>query len=337
MSAHQLSGRAVLQTVREDLAAYRAVITPARLRVTVMRFEPSEGDPDPWRYRMEASRISAEQKVRAFSHLGFAVDHVVLPGTVSAAEFADRIDACNTDEATRAVIVQFPPPARLVPLVQRLDPAKDIDGLLGGRSLQRACATADGISRIVEPFAEGATVAVVGARGFVGSGVMRLLADRNIALLPLDQGDDLRRAAGADIVVSTAGSAHLLTPEHIRPHHRVVVDSGFSPRADGTVAGDIHPRAAPLPQNITPVPGGVGPIEMAVLMERIVRQVADPALQPWTFPKTPYLTRRASAARMRSTGNHTPGRKKGPDPASAPGPAHARVPSDNKKRGGPTR
>ncbi|MFF1706044.1 bifunctional 5,10-methylenetetrahydrofolate dehydrogenase/5,10-methenyltetrahydrofolate cyclohydrolase, partial [Streptomyces sp. NPDC058252] len=114
---------------------------------------------------MEASRISAEQKVRAFSHLGFAVDHVVLPDTVSAAEFADR---CNADPATRAVIVQFPPPARLVPLVQRLDPAKDIDGLLGRRSLQRACATADGISRIVAPFAEGAGVAVVGARGFVG-------------------------------------------------------------------------------------------------------------------------------------------------------------------------
>ncbi|MFD4552264.1 hypothetical protein [Streptomyces sp. NPDC058466] len=156
---------------------------------------------------MEASRISAEQKVRAFSHLGFAVDHVVLPDTVSAAEFADR---CNADPATRAVIVQFPPPARLVPLVQRLDPAKDIDGLLGRRSLQRACATADGISRIVAPFAEGAGVAVVGARGFVGSGVMRLLADRGITPLPLDQGDDLRRAADADVVVSTAGSAHLL-------------------------------------------------------------------------------------------------------------------------------
>ncbi|MFD4412476.1 tetrahydrofolate dehydrogenase/cyclohydrolase catalytic domain-containing protein [Streptomyces sp. NPDC058475] len=286
---------------------------------------------------MEASRISAEQKVRAFSHLGFAVDHVVLPGTVSAAEFADRIDSCNADPATRAVIVQFPPPARLVPLVQRLDPAKDIDGLLGRRSLQRACATADGISRIVAPFAEGAGVAVVGARGFVGSGVMRLLADRGITPLPLDQGDDLRRAADADVVVSTAGSAHLLTSQHIRPHHRVVVDSGFSPRADGTVAGDIHPQAAALPQNITPVPGGVGPIEMAVLMERIVRQVADPGLRPWSFPKTPYLTRKAFTARMPSTGSRTPGRKEGPDPASGTSPASTQAQTDGKRRRGPAR
>ncbi|MFJ3861821.1 hypothetical protein ACIPRL_37100 [Streptomyces sp. NPDC090085] len=138
------------------------------------------------------------------------------------------------------------------------------------------------------------------------------------------------------MVVSTAGSAHLLTTEHVRPHHRAVVDSGFSPQADGSVAGDIHPRAAAVPQNITPVPGGVGPVEMAVLMERIVRQVADPALQPWTFPTTPYLTDRAPAARLRSTG-----RSCGPASAPRTGPDHGAAPRPTQgtdtKRGGPSR
>ncbi|MEV6583667.1 hypothetical protein AB0M92_36620 [Streptomyces sp. NPDC051582] len=113
-------------------------------------------------------------------------------------------------------------------------------------------------------------------------------------------------ASSRRIVVSTAGSAHLLTSEHIRPHHRVVVDSGFSPQPDGSFAGDMHPSATSIPQNITPVPGGVGPVEMAVLMERIVRQVTDPDLQPWSFPRSPYLTHRTSAARMRS-GGRAPG------------------------------
>lgn len=333
---NQLSGRDLLRSVREDLADYRARIEPAQQRVAVIRFLPTDADPPEWALRMEASRVSAEQKVRAFTHLGFAVDHVVLPGTVSAAEFAARIDACNADVATRAVIVQFPPPARLTSLVQRLDPAKDIDGLLGDRSLHRACATADGISRIVAAFDAHATVAVVGSRGFVGSGVVRLLQDRGTTVVPLDQGDDLRRAAGADIVVSTAGSARLLTPDHIRPHHRAVVDSGFSPQADGSVAGDIRPDAARLPQNITPVPGGVGPVEMAVLMERIVRQVADPDLQPWAFPRSPYASRRASAARMRSTGR-TPGMTSSPRAAPDQGssPRHTQV--ADQKRGGPAR
>ncbi len=332
---HELSGRSLLSSVREDLARYRERIEPEQLRVTVIRFLPTEGDPPDWALRMAASRVSAVQKVRAFTHLGFAVDHVVLPGTVSAAEFAARIDACNADQATRAVIVQFPPPARLTALVQRLDPAKDIDGLLEDRSLQRACATADGISRIVKAFDTDATVAVVGSRGFVGRGVVRLLKDRGTHVVPLDQGDDLQLAARADIVVSTAGSAHLLTPDHIRPHHRVVVDSGFSPQTDGSFAGDIHPSASSLPQNITPVPGGVGPVEMAVLMERIVHQVADPNLQPWTFPTSPYLTARTSAARMRSAGRSPGTSPQSPTANQGAAPRHTQ--HLNKRRGGPAR
>lgn len=214
--------------------------------------------------------------------------------------------------------------------------ARTVIELVGDRALHRACATADGISRIVAAFETGTTVAVVGARGFVGSGVVRLLEDRGTAVLPLDQGDDLRRAARTDIVVSTAGSAHLLTTEQYDPHHRAVIDSGFSTQADGSVAGDIHPSAAAVPQNITPVPGGVGPVEMAVLMERIVRQVADPALQPWTFPATPYLSQRAPAARMRSFGP-----TRGPAAAQRAVPNQGTPPqytqSTDKKRGGPSR
>jgi methylenetetrahydrofolate dehydrogenase (NADP+) / methenyltetrahydrofolate cyclohydrolase len=59
------------------------------------------------------------------------------------------------------------------------------------------------------------------------------------------------------------------------------------PQADGSIAGDIHPSAQKIPQHTTPVPGGIGPGEMAVLMDRIVRQEADPGRQPWTFPQMP--------------------------------------------------
>ncbi|MEV4437901.1 bifunctional 5,10-methylenetetrahydrofolate dehydrogenase/5,10-methenyltetrahydrofolate cyclohydrolase [Streptomyces sp. NPDC049577] len=320
MTSRQLSGTDLLRSVREDLSPYREPIEAMGKRVAIIRFLPTESDPPHWERRMEASRVSAEQKVRAFSHLGFGVDHVVLPGTTSAAEFAQRIEAFNADTSTSSVIVQFPPPAHLVRLVQHLDPAKDIDALLGDRSLQRACATADGISRIVAPFAEDARIAVVGARGFVGSGVVRLLNDQGLDVVPFDLGDDLREVTRADIVVSTAGNPHLLTAEHIRPHHRLVVDSGFTPQADGSVAGDIRPEAARVPQNITPVPGGVGPVEMAVLMERIVRKEANPDLKPWTFPPAPYMTRQMFAATMRSPGTapgHLPRAMPAPRPEAA--------------------
>jgi methylenetetrahydrofolate dehydrogenase (NADP+)/methenyltetrahydrofolate cyclohydrolase len=68
------------------------------------------------------------------------------------------------------------------------------------------------------------------------------------------------------------------------------------PQADGSIAGDIHPSAQKIPQHITPVPGGIGPVEMAVLMDRIVRQEADPGRQLWTFSQMPYLNRGDVAA-----------------------------------------
>jgi len=107
----------------------------------------------------------------------------------------------------------------------------------------------------------------------------------------LDVGDDLGRTADADIVISTAGNPHILTREHLREHHRLVVNAGFSPRGGGVVFGDIHPDALAIAQYRTPVPGGVGPVEMAVLMERLVRQTVDSALPAWRLPRLPYRHR----------------------------------------------
>ena len=94
-------------------------------------------------------------------------------------------------------------------------------------------------------------------------------------------GDDLRQVRDVDIVISTTGRAGLLTAEHLHPRHRLVVDAGFVPHPDGP-HGDVHPSAQHLPQAITPVPGGVGPIEMATLAERLtedrVRRILDPLL-----------------------------------------------------------
>jgi methylenetetrahydrofolate dehydrogenase (NADP+)/methenyltetrahydrofolate cyclohydrolase len=293
----ELSGGAVLRSIRADLGPYRETIAPMNKQVSVIRFAAESTDSSLWERRMEASRVSAEQKVKAFSHLGFQVDHQVLSGRTSAADFAAMIDARNADPSVAAVIVQYPPPPHLAPVVQRLAPEKDIDGLLGERSLQEACATANGITRVVRPFAQdNPRIVVVGGRGFVGSGVVRLLQQDGLRVDSLDAGDDLRRTRNADIVVSATGNPHVLTSEHIRPHHRLVVDSGFIPQADGSIAGDIHPSAQKIPQHITPVPGGIGPVEMGVLMDRIVRQEADPGRQPWTFPQMPYLNRGDVAA-----------------------------------------
>jgi methylenetetrahydrofolate dehydrogenase (NADP+)/methenyltetrahydrofolate cyclohydrolase len=124
-------------------------------------------------------------------------------------------------------------------------------------------------------------VAVVGSRGFVGQGVTRLLRAQGLDVIGLDIGDDLGRVRDANIVVSATGSPGVLGPGHLHPDHRLVIDTGFVPQPNGSVTGDIRPEAYSIPQRITPVPGGIGPVEMAVLLERVLIKEAAPSLPHW--------------------------------------------------------
>jgi 5,10-methylene-tetrahydrofolate dehydrogenase/methenyl tetrahydrofolate cyclohydrolase len=274
-----IPGRAILREVVRAYPPYRDRIAERDTRVLIVRFTPGPAADDEWATRMEASAVSAQQKVRLFTALGAHVESLTLPDRTAPGELIDRVQAANDDPRVAAVIVQSPPPVQLRPVVNLIDPGKDIDAL-GVNSPRPACATTDGIVRIAEPFlSPDTTVAVVGARGFVGSGVTRLLRGQGHDPLALDDGDDLRQLLDVDVVLSATGRPHLLTAEYLHRGHLLVVDSGFVPYPDGP-RGDVAPDAARAPAAITPVPGGIGPVEMAVLAERLILTV-EPELPSW--------------------------------------------------------
>ncbi|MBB5955999.1 5,10-methylene-tetrahydrofolate dehydrogenase/methenyl tetrahydrofolate cyclohydrolase [Saccharothrix tamanrassetensis] len=281
---NRISGRSILKDVREAyVESYRSVIEPQQKQVAVIRFDSAPDDADSWKAKMDASRVSADQKVKNISALGYHVDNLLLPPATSQAEFRQLLERFGDDPSVSGIIVQMPAPVAFGEDVRALlPPDKDIDALLGEDSPQAACATADGISKVVEPFlAGGPTVAVVGYRGFVGAGVLRMLEQHGVDPVRLDFGDDLTRVRDADVVISVTGSPGILGPEHLRPDHLLVVDSGFVPQPDGSIASDVRGGAAGIPRHITPVPGGIGPVEMAVLLERLVRMDVNPDLPPW--------------------------------------------------------
>ncbi|MEV4773060.1 tetrahydrofolate dehydrogenase/cyclohydrolase catalytic domain-containing protein [Micromonospora humida] len=293
---NHISGREILRTVHGLYADYREPMAARGKTATIIRVEAAGHDPVDWQARANASRISAEQKVANFTRIGLHADHLVLPAHVTPAQFAAAIERANADPAVTAIIVQQPVPARLRQFVQDIAPQKDIDALTEG-SEQQVCATAEGIWRVVQPFTRDTpAIAVVGAHGFVGRGVVTRLTEHGHEPLQLDLGDDLNSVRDVDVVISVTGSPGLLGPQHIRPHHRLVVDSGFVPSPDGGVAGDISPEAKGIPQNITPVPGGIGPVEMAVLVERVIRQELHADLAPWQYSGRPYQARTSSPA-----------------------------------------
>jgi methylenetetrahydrofolate dehydrogenase (NADP+)/methenyltetrahydrofolate cyclohydrolase len=265
----------------------------------------------------EAAEDSRRVKTVSFKALGIEVpDREFLPQTTTRQEFQALINELNTDPSVNAIIVQYPVPRTLADLVATIAPEKDLDALSENPTLFPVPATSEGIMRVVEPFVDGMnaitgsregdiniqseaivrvveafaqddlTVAIVGSRGFVGRGVVQLLDERNINYIAIDQRDenfqeaDLLRVREADIVVSATGQPGILDERHLTPRHRLVVDCGYVPRGDEKL-GDIAKSAVTIPQNITPVPGGTGPIEMAILMERMVRKEIDPDLTPW--------------------------------------------------------
>ncbi|MBM7774087.1 5,10-methylene-tetrahydrofolate dehydrogenase/methenyl tetrahydrofolate cyclohydrolase [Actinokineospora baliensis] len=287
LEPNQVSGRSILKDVRDEYVRdYRDTIVKQEKKVAVIRFEAADSETDGWKTKMDASRASAVQKEKNIGALGYQVDHHVLPADTPPSRLKELLAQYNDDDKVSGIIVQMPVGPTMQPLVERIKADKDIDALLHGTKTESphdACATADGIARVVEPFlADRPAIAVVGSGGFVGRGVVRLLESHGATLMKLDFGDDLRQVRDADIVISVTGSPRVLGPEHIHEGHLLVVDSGFVPQLGSTtVLSDVQHEVSEVPRLVTPVPGGIGPVEMAVLLDRLVHRDVAPDLPPW--------------------------------------------------------
>lgn len=293
-----IRGTAIAASIRQRLEPFRSEFAQRQTRIAIVRFEsPEQGSPIELA-RYSAALTSMNQKLRSFDFLGCQLEPHLLRQDTTPAAFAALIDRLNQNPQVRGLIVQYPVPPAIEPLIRLIAPEKDLDALTPNSPFSIS-ATSEGIVRLVEPFAVDALVAVVGANGFVGRGVVQQLRDRNIAVLALDQRDpgfrpeDLLRVREADVVVSVTGQPEVLDERHVTPFHRLVVDSGYVPLGNRTY-GDVRQSATSIPQNFTPVPGGVGPVEMAVLMERLVQKEIAPNLESWrleSMMSIAYLTR----------------------------------------------
>lgn len=178
------------------------------------------------------------------------------------------------------------PGARFGVLAQCIDPAKDIDGA-NPVSLGRlvaglpafAPATAEAVVRLLEYHGVGLTgrhAVVVGRSTVVGKPVAHLLLDRHatVTICHSRTGDLAEITRTADVLIVAVGHARLITAGHVRPG-TIVVDVGTNPTAIGGLAGDVDLAVAEVAGALTPVPGGVGPVTTALLLEHTVRAVAN--------------------------------------------------------------
>jgi methylenetetrahydrofolate dehydrogenase (NADP+) / methenyltetrahydrofolate cyclohydrolase len=231
-----------------------------------------------------ASRIYVKSKVRACAETGLESAHIELPGDVNESELLERIRSLNADPRVHGILVQLPLPPRLGAgrVLESVASAKDVDGfhpinvgLLAIGTPQFVPCTPLGIIRLLEHEGirpEGRHAVVVGRSNIVGKPMALLLLQKGatVTICNSKTPDLGKMTRQADILVVAAGKAGLVTADMVKPDS-VVIDVGINRLPDGTLAGDVDfASVSRTASHITPVPGGVGPMTIAMLLENTV-------------------------------------------------------------------
>lgn len=217
---------------------------------------------------------------------GVSVRRVLLPAACSQGDLVRIVEGLNADESVHGCLVFRPLPAPLDErqLARTLDPAKDVDcltpgslvGVFSGSGEGYAPCTAEAVVRVLDHYGvplAGANVTVVGRSLVIGRPVSMLLQrrDATVTMCHSKTADLARHCREADVLVVAMGRARSIREEHLRAG-QVVVDVGINwDEAEGRLVGDVDGRAAgSLASAYTPVPGGVGSVTTAVLMDHVV-------------------------------------------------------------------
>ncbi len=279
MTAKTIDGRAIARSVREEVAAgarrlrEEIGVVPGLAAVLV-------GD-DP------ASATYVRMKGRACEEAGLVSRTVRLPDTVAETELLSVIDELNADPEVHGILVQLPLPAQIDSgrILVAVDPDKDVDGfhpvnagrLATGEAGGFVPATPAGILRLLEATGiplRGAEAVVIGRSNIVGkpTALLLLRAHATVTICHTRTKDLAAHTRRADILVAAAGRAGMITAKMVKPGAAVIdvganrVDDPASERGYRLV-GDVDPAVAEVAGWLTPVPGGVGPMTIAMLLD----------------------------------------------------------------------
>src|SRR5215207_7644886 len=298
--ARRLDGARVAEEIRREVAADAARLKEGHGVVPCLVVVRVGED--------AASAVYVRSKVRTSLELGLKSEHLALPEETTADELLRVVGELNAREDVDGILVQLPLPRQVDErrIIESVDPAKDVDGfhpLNAGRLLLRqetlVPCTPAGIMELLDREGvevAGARACVVGRSNIVGRPVAELLLQRDATVTVChSRTRDLCAATReADIIVAAVGRAGLIRGEHVKPGATVidvgmnkVTDEGaarefFGERAAErveiirrrgyTLIGDVHPAEVErVAGRLTPVPGGVGPLTVAMLMKNAVK------------------------------------------------------------------
>ena len=231
-----------------------------------------------------ASETYVRSKIRASEEIGIHSRLIRMEETVQEEELLNQVKELNEDPTIHGILVQLPLPAHIDPdkVIATISPSKDVDGfspvnmgkMMIGQNGLLPC-TPYGIMQLFKRtgiFLEGKHAVVVGRSNIVGKPMAMLLQQANatVTLCHSKTADLAHHTRQADILVAAVGRGEMITKEFVKPG-AVVIDVGMNRNEAGKLVGDVNfEEVAPVCSAITPVPGGVGPMTVAMLMKNTV-------------------------------------------------------------------
>ena len=272
MTAQIIDGKALSEQLRKEVATRAAAlktkgITPGLAVILV-------GD-------NQASQVYVRNKVKACEDVGF---HSVLEkydASMTEAELLARVEALNNDPSIHGILVQLPLPKHIDDhkVIETISPAKDVDGfhvasagaLMVGEVGFKAC-TPYGCMKMLESIGmkdlRGKHAVVIGRSNIVGKpmAMMLLAANATVTVTHSGTADLAAMTRQADVIVAAVGKVDVLTADMVKPG-AVVIDVGMNRNAEGKLCGDVDFNGVKeVAGYITPVPGGVGPMTITMLL-----------------------------------------------------------------------
>lgn len=276
MTAQLIDGKTIAQQVRAEWKV-RADALKARGVTPGMAVIIIGNDP--------ASKVYVANKVKACAELGLYSVHRELPADVTEAQLLSEVEALNNDPKIHGILVQLPLPKHLDShtVIEAINPDKDVDGfhqknvgaLVTGETPFPSC-TPYGVMVLLEKIGiniEGKHAVVVGRSNIVGKPMALMLLHKNatVTICTSKTVELAKHTRDADILVAAVGRANFITGDMIKPG-AVVIDVGINRNAEGKLVGDVDFNSVKAVAGyITPVPGGVGPMTITMLIANTVR------------------------------------------------------------------
>lgn len=228
-----------------------------------------------------ASDISTAEKIRTFANLSFKVKYQSFKINISTEEIVNTLKAFEEDSTIDGLIIQNPVPKNFNEIICKIPLKKNIDNWALNDEIKLP-ATVEAIYRLIQHFEKHKPViAIVGYKGYIGEKLVKLYYKKSVELILIDKNDSFEKLKKANIIISATGQKGIISKSNLSENLLLGIDVGVFIDDDMIVEGDFQSDTHYFFKFFSPSPGGIGPLSISILVERIYEKFTGVQIKKW--------------------------------------------------------